>query len=163
MKSVFTLFALLLFTASMTFAEPAKLGPDELIAKLYKEHKDGKGLFFQTKSRAPIDRYFMKDLADLIWKDALASKGEVGAIEFDPLFGSQDPEITQFKIIKSGWAADAKFTDADKASVEVTFKNQGKKQSVRYAFDQDPSKNWKIYDVRYPDGLSLREIFAAQR
>lgn len=108
-----------------------------------------------------VDRYFSKDLADMILKDAVAAKGEIGAIDFDPLFGSQDPQVTAFKINKSGWAADAKFTTEDKASVTVTFKDGGKKKTVIFAFDQGAAKEWKIYDIRYPDNSSLRGIFAA--
>ncbi len=159
--AVFTFISVAL--TAFTFAQDkAKLGPDEMIASLYKAHKADAGPFNQTKSRALVDRYFMKDLAGMIWKDAVASKGEVGAIDFDPLFGSQDPQITDFKISNSGWTADSKFADDDKANVQVTFKNAGKKETVSFAFDQDEAKTRKIYDIRYPNDTSLREIFAAQ-
>ena len=36
----------------------------------------------------------------MIWKDAITSQGEVGAIEFNPLYGSQDRKITEFVIGK---------------------------------------------------------------
>ena len=157
-------FVLLCLTAvaSISFAQTkAKaLGPDEIVAKLYKDQKAETGPFNQTKSRALVDRFFMEDLADMIWKDAVAAKGEIGAIDFDPLFGSQDPQVTDFKINKSGWASDAKFT-ADKAVVEVTFKEGGRKKSVRFAFRQDKAGVWKIDNIGYPDKSSLREIFGA--
>ena len=86
-------FVLLCLTAvaSISFAQTkAKaLGPDEIVAKLYKDQKAETGPFNQTKSRALVDRFFMEDLADMIWKDAVAAKGEIGAIDFDPLFGSR--------------------------------------------------------------------------
>jgi len=138
------------------------LGPDAIVKNLYQVQNAGSGPFFQTRNRALVDRYFMKDLADLIWKDAVHAKGEVGALDFDPLYASQDPQISDFKISESGWAADAKFGPEDKAIVEVTFKNSGKKQRVAFAFDQDKSGAWKIFDIRYPDNTSLREVFASQ-
>lgn len=159
----FFTFLLLASVTSIGLAETtAKLGPDAIVENLYKAHKANMGPFHQTKNRALVDRYFMKDLADMIWKDAVTAKGEVGVIDFDPLFGSQDPQISDFKINKSGWAADAKFGDEDKASVEVTFKNQGKKQTVVFAFDQDKTKTWKIYDIRYPNDISLRNLLAGK-
>ena len=159
---VLLLVALLAAFTSISLAQTqAKLGPDDIVANLYKAHKAGSGPFNQTKDRKLVERYFMKDLANLIWKDAVSSAGEVGAIGFDPLFASQDPQITEFKINKSGWAADAKFKAEDKATVEVTFKDGGKRQTVRFAFDQDEAEAWKIDNIVYPDAASLREIFAA--
>ena len=166
MKRICTFFVLLLLVAipSLSSAQPKTkaLGPDAIVENLYKAHKASAGPFNQTKNRALVDRYFMKDLADMIWKDAVTAKGEVGALEFDPLFGSQDPQISDFKILKSGWTADAKFTAADKASVQVTFKNAGQKETVLFVFDQDETKTWKIYDIRYPDGTSLRVTLGGQ-
>jgi hypothetical protein len=163
MKRTCRFFTLLLFATfpSIGFAE-TKLGPDAIIENLYKAQKAGAGPFYQTKNRALVERYFMKDLADMIWKDFVNAKGDIGAIDFDALFGSQDPQITDFKINKSGWAADAKFTDADKASVEVTFKDGGKKATVVFVFDQDKTKNWKISDIRYPNDVSLRNLLSGK-
>ena len=45
-----------------------------------------------------VDKYFVKSLADLIWKDAHGPKGEVGAIDGDPLYDAQDMEIKKFAI-----------------------------------------------------------------
>ena len=59
--------------------------PDVIIKNLYAAQKADSGPFFQYKNRALVDRYFSKDLADMIWKDAVDAKGEVGAIDFDPL------------------------------------------------------------------------------
>src|SRR5688572_2866905 len=53
--------------------EPAAAGAqsqaaaaEALVADLYKQHDAKKGPFFQTKSRALVDKYFTKPLADLI-------------------------------------------------------------------------------------------------
>ena len=54
--------------------------PEQLVSNLYRQHKR-QSPFFQTKKRALLDRYFEKQLADLIWKDALSARGEVGAMD----------------------------------------------------------------------------------
>jgi hypothetical protein len=123
--------------------------PHVIVKELYAAQKAGSGPFFQTKNHALVDKYFTKDLADLIWKDAVNAKGEVGAIDFDPLYGSQDPQITDFTIMETGWGGDKKFGPADEAVVQVTFKDSGKERMVSYQFKQGADKKWKIYDIHY--------------
>lgn len=145
-------FALLLAFASIGFAQTKKVkpaNPNVIIKELYKVQKADKGPFFQTKSRVIIDKYFAKDLADLIWKDAKEANGEVGRLDFDPLYGSQDPDPKGFVIMDTGWGGDAKFGPADEAVVQVTFKTNGAEQMVSYRFHQQKNKQWKIYDIRY--------------
>lgn len=151
-KTLITI-ALLLASVSIGFAQrkSAKTAnPHVIVRQLYKAQKAGTGPFFQTKSRALVDKYFTKDLADLIWKDAVGAKGEVGLLDFDPLYGSQDPRPTDFVIMDTGWGGDAKFGPANEAVVQVTFKTDGKEQMVSFRFHQQKSKIWKIYDIRYP-------------
>jgi len=123
--------------------------PHDIIVNLYKAQEAGKGPFFQYKSRVIIDKYFAKSLADLIWKDAVEAKGEVGRLDFDPLYGSQDPQAKDRNIMDTGWGGDAKFGPANEAVVQVTFKSNGKEQMVSFRFHQEKSKLWKIYDIRY--------------
>ena len=157
------LTALLLTVSSIGFAQSKtkSAAPDAIVKKLYAAQKSGSGPFFQTKNRAVVDRYFTKKFADLIWKDALAARGEVGAIDFDPLYGSQDPRITDFTIMETGWGGDSKFGGADEAVVQVTFKDSGAEQMVSFEFKQGKDKNWKIYDIRYrSSGAKLIEILS---
>jgi hypothetical protein len=42
--------------------------------------------FFPTKDHGLVNKYFSERLAQLIWKDAVSSRGEVGALDFDPLY-----------------------------------------------------------------------------
>lgn len=130
-------------------AATTAIAPHVLIKNLYAAHKAGSGPFFQTKDRAVVDKYFRKDLADLIWKDAVAANGEVGAIDFDPLYGSQDPQISNFTIMETGWGGDSKFGPDDEAVVQVTFKDSGKERMISYQFKQGQDKNWQIYDIHY--------------
>ena len=148
---VVLLTALLLALSSIGFAQSktAAIAPNVIVKNLYAAQKAGSSPFFQTKNRALVDRYFTKDLADLIWKDAIRANGEVGAIDFDPLYGSQDPQISNFTIMETGWGGDSKFGPEDEAVVQVTFKDSGKERMISYQFKQDRDKNWKIYDIHY--------------
>jgi hypothetical protein len=149
-------------TAKNMTASPAlyeTVAPDKLVRNLYAAHEAGAGPFFQTKNRALIDEYFSKDLADLIWKDAVNARGEVGAIDFDPLYGSQDPQISNFTVMETGWGGDSKFGPDDEAVVQVTFKDSGKERMVSFQFKQDKDKNWRIYDVHYrSDGSEVKLV-----
>jgi hypothetical protein len=164
MKSKIVLLTAL-FLASSTIglaqSKTKAITPNVIVKNLYKAQKAGSGPFFQTKDRAVVNKYFTKNLADLIWKDALRANGEVGAIDFDPLYGSQDPQITDFTIMETGWGGDSKFGPDDEAVVQVTFKDSGKERMVSYQFKQGKDKTWKIYDVHYRsegDQVKLAEV-----
>src|SRR5450432_4110233 len=116
------LVVLLSVSASIGFAQPKATDPKVTVTNLYKEQKAGTGPFFQAKNRAAVDQYFVKDIADLIWKDAVESKGEVGKLEFDPLYGVQDPDVKNFVIQDTAWGGDSKFGVEGEASVQVAFK-----------------------------------------
>ncbi len=131
-----------------------------MVKNLYHAQNAGSGPFFQSKSSVLVERYFMKDLADLIWKDYLNAKGDIGALDFDPLYGSQDPQISDFKILESREADSAKVQAGNKVLVEVTFKDAGKKRRIAFDFEKDQDGAWKIFDIRYPDKSSLRDVFA---
>jgi hypothetical protein len=168
MKIKMVLLTLFLAFSSVEFAQSKTkaIAPNVIVKNLYAAQKAGSGPFFQTKNRALVDKYFTKSLGDLIWKDAVTAQGEVGAIDFDPLYGSQDPQITDFTIMETGWGGDSKFGPADEAVVQVTFKDSGKERMVSFQFKQGKDKNWKIYDVHYrsDDGqVKLVEILTKAR
>jgi len=79
----FVLLASIPFNALGQSRASRKLSPKALVADLYRQHNQKHSPFFQTRSRARVDQYFTKLLADLIWKDAHGSKGEVGALDGD--------------------------------------------------------------------------------
>ncbi|MEP6947457.1 MAG: DUF3828 domain-containing protein [Acidobacteriota bacterium] len=121
--------------------------PETLVAELYKAHDAQKSPFFQTKDRSLVDKYFSKPLADLIWKDAISSGNEVGAIDGDPLYNAQDVEIKNFAVGKGE-------VKGDKANVPVTFTNFGKKQSIIFAL-VTVNGGWKIENIIYGNGENL--------
>jgi hypothetical protein len=122
--------------------------PEALVAELYKAEKKKASPFFQDKNRALVDHYFTKELGDLIWKDATTSKGEVGAIDGDPLYDAQDMEIKDFVIHKAK-------TAEGKATVLVTFLNFKEKKSITFHLVQKDG-SWKISDIQYADYALLK-------
>jgi hypothetical protein len=142
------------FVAGLSSAAPAqtarvnRLSPNALVAELYRQHDHKRSPFFQTRSRALLYKYFEKSLADLIWKDALTSKGEVGAIDGDPLYNAQDVEIKNFAIGKASFGG-------GKSRVIVSFDNFGKKQTLLFILVNGRS-GWRISDIDYGEAGTLR-------
>jgi hypothetical protein len=134
-------------TPAGSAGEPQSENAKALVADLYKQHDAQKGPFFQAKDRASLDKYFTKQLADLIWKDSTTAGDEVGAIDGDPLYDAQDMEIKNFAI------GDAVIKGAA-ATVPVTFTNFGKKVTITYSLKQE-NKAWKIDNISYSRGDSL--------
>ncbi len=127
---------------------PAKrLSPDALVSDLYKAARQKHSPFFQTRSRALLYRYFEKGIADLIWKDAVHSKGEVGAIDGDPLYDAQDVEVKKFAIRKPRY-------EEGRALVDVTFENFGKPQTIMFIVVKGRT-GWRIRDIVYSEGRTL--------
>ena len=121
-----------------------------VVSNLYKAKPSP---FFQTKDRALVDKYFTKGLADMIWKDAAAANGEVGAIDGDPLYNAQD---TQIKGLMIGSPA----LKGTSGTVLVTFTNFGKKQVITYQVKKT-AKCWRIDDIVYDKSNSLRKWLKA--
>jgi hypothetical protein len=122
-----------------------KLRPEQVVAALYKQHAK-QSPFFQHKKRWLVDRYFDKELADLIW-NIHNPPDEVGPIDGDPLYNAQDMEIKNFVIHP------ATITD-ETATVLVTFTNFGKKQEVKFLLISRPA-GWKVTNIKYDDGTDL--------
>ena len=135
-----------LATSAQTRAASPKT-PDALVTDLYQAQKSKRGPFFQTRSRALVDKYFSKSLGDLIWKDARTSKGEVGVIDGDPLYDAQDMEIKKFAIKKPRY-------EEGRALVDVTFENFGKPQTIGFIL-VNSRVGWRIRDIVYSEGRTL--------
>ena len=133
---------------ALTQASAAKpTSPDALVADLYRRHNHKHSPFFQTRSRALLYKYFEKRLADLIWKDAVTSKGEVGVIDGDPLYDAQDMEIKKFAIGKPRY-------EEGRALVDVTFENFGQKKTIGFILIKGQT-GWRIRDIVYSEGRTL--------
>lgn len=140
------------------FAQKAKpaaaVGPAQLVKNLYAAMKTEKtNPFFQTKDRALVDKYFTKELADMIWNDAVKAKGEMGTIDFDPIIGSQDPAVTAFVV-----GAPVEDSGPDDVYLKVNFKNNGKAEMTGFNLQRDAKKPWKISGIEYHNGDDLGSI-----
>ena len=135
---------------SPAVAEQSKnqMPPDALVSELYRQHDRKHSPFYQTRDRALVERYFDKSTADLIWKDAVGSKGEVGALDADPLYDAQDTEIKKFSV------GQPKYEDG-RAEVTVSFENFGEKQKILFLLVSKDG-TWKISDIKYSDGRTLK-------
>jgi hypothetical protein len=125
--------------------------PETLVGDLYRAQKQKRGPFFQTRSRALVDKYFEKDLAKLIWNDAVTSKGEVGVLDGDPLYDAQDMEIKNFVINKARQEGANELVDA-------TFQNFGEKKTITFVVVKD-TPGWRIHDIVYAADRTLRSEF----
>lgn len=149
----FVIVALLGVAALSAYSQtaPKTQTPEALIKDLYKAHDQKRGPFFQTKSRALINKYFEKSLADMIWKDRVTAKNEVGVLDGDPLYDAQDMEIKNFAIGKAE-------LDSAKARVPVSFENFGQKKSITFMLVKGAT-GWRINDIDYGSEGTMRGWF----
>ena len=125
-----------------------RIAPETVVANLYKQHDAQKSPFFQTKSRALVDKYFARSTADLIWNDAKNTlNDEMGALGADPLYDAQDTEIKKFKVGKA-------IIKGNTAAVPVTFLNFGNKQKIDFELVLEKGF-WKISDIKYGSDYTL--------
>lgn len=135
-------------SAENSAADKDPKSPDGLVEDLYKQSDNENSPFFQDTKRELVDKYFVKSLADMIWKDSVESKDEVGALDFDPLYNAQDTEIAELKV----GTAEIK---AEKATVNVTFLNFGEEQTIKYLLAKE-NGDWKIEDIDYGEDTLVK-------
>ena len=152
LKLVSTVF-LLLGTIQLSSAETPvhQSSPEALVSDLYKQKSSP---FFQTKDHGLVSKYFAERLAQLIWKDAVSSKGEVGALDFDPRYDAQDTDIKKFSLRKST-------SGKDSAEVIASFENMGHKTEITYSLVLI-KMGWKISNIKYADGRNLVGLLNAK-
>ena len=147
--------AFLIAAVSLSAQPSTNASPDGLVKDLYRVHNQKHSPFFQTRNRALLDKYFEKPLADLIWKDARSSKGEVGVIDGDPLYDAQDMEIKKFAIAKPR-------LEEGRALVDATFENLGQQKTITYIVVKGKT-GWRIRDIVYGEGRTLKSEFKDAR
>jgi len=146
-------FALVLCSSTLAQKKAAAVSPEAVVKGLYAAHKGKKSPFFQNKNRALVDKYFTGALAEAIWQEAMDSKpGEVGNLDFDPLYYAQDVRITKFMIGK----ADENHT------VTVTFLNMGMPEQITFSLStaNTSSKVYKIDSIMYSDAEDLESTLS---
>ena len=125
--------------------------PETVVRELYRAHRNGH--VFEKEGRKLQQRFFDRKLAALIWKNLSETpEGEVGNIDFDPLFNAQDVQIRSFRV-------GAAVTNGASATVPVTFMNFD--QKIRIEFHLVNTKaGWKVSNIDYGDGMDFVQILS---
>ena len=140
-------------TATTPLPAAAVSSPAAVVRELYKIHRNGYGPLFEKKGRKYHEKFFDRKLADLIWKDLTETpEGEVGHIDFDPLFNAQDTQIRNFRV---GEAA----VRGDTATVPVTFNNFDKKEKIDFLLVRTKA-GWKISNIVYGNDSDFVKILS---
>jgi hypothetical protein len=128
--------------------------PRMLVSKLYRlRSKKGDPLHNPTDQER-LGRYFTPRLAELYVQDQVDARGEVGRLEADPLYYAQDFEITDFKIGEPTRTQDG---------VVVVAKFRNIKKPCHVDFELTRTKDgWRISDIKYEDGNTLRGILESK-
>ena len=127
--------------------------PETVVKELYRVHRNGYGHVFEKQGRKQQQKFFDQKLAALIWKDLSETpEGELGNIDFDPLYNAQDTQIKNFRI-------GASTIKGNTATVPVTFMNFD--QRVRIEFRLVNTKaGWKISNILYGGGMDFVQILS---
>ena len=139
--------ALLVIVLTAAISIAGDLSPKDLVAQFYQAHRSKHDPLYEV---VLLGRYFDPALLKLYLKDRSEAKGEVGRLDGDPLYNAQDIEIKNFSI-------SAPEMVGTEARVTVSFKNFGKPTRVIYILNLT-ANTWKISDIRYDDGLSLKKV-----
>ena len=128
--------------------------PNSVVRELYRVHNNGRGHVFEKKGKRYIYRFFDQKLADMLWKELTETpEGEVGNLDFDPLYNAQDTGITKFLILKP-------VVNGDSATVLVSFRNFGQLTKITFELHKTEA-GWKISNIVYGNDSDLIKILSA--
>ncbi len=140
---------LALFAAPARAADPAA---QAFIDGIYSQYRGANTPGIALDGPGTLQKYFEPSLIALLDKDAAEAnkKGEVPKLDGDPLIDAQDWDITDVKsaIVDAG---------KDKAVATVTFRNFKQAKTVKLDLVKVGGA-WKIYDIHYGDGGTLRKL-----
>lgn len=127
--------------------------PETVVKELYRVHRNGYGHIFEKQGRKQQQKFFERSLAALIWKNLTQTpEGEVGNIDFDPLFNAQDTQIKNFRV-------GAAVIKGDAATVPVTFMNFDQKVKIEFRL-VNTKEGWKISNIFYGGDSDLVKILS---
>jgi hypothetical protein len=130
--------------------------PESLVAKLYRElageavMNDSElaphDLFFE--SRDVMRHYLDPSLIGLILEDRRCSERMQGicALDFSPIWNSQDPAGTQIDFLKE--------RDTTRIAVQLRHSYDGRLDTLTYRMIKTPA-GWRIHDIEYSNHKSL--------
>jgi len=96
------------------------------------------------------DSLFTKNLLKLIRRDQTSRPGEVGNLDFDPICGCQDYNISKIDITE-------KTVESTSGEVIAHFTNGGIEQSIEFEI-QDEGIGWRIADIKSKAVPSIRQM-----
>ena len=129
---------------------PAASSPKKVVTDLYSAHKGKADPLQYPASKKLLGAYFEKGLLSLFLKDQSESQGEVGKLDFDPLYAAQDFEIKDFSVVL---VAEQK----DSTEVAASFKNMGTREKIVFLLS-NTAQGWRIADIKYSDGRTLKGV-----
>jgi len=125
--------------------------PAAVVAELYRVHRNGYGHVFEKSGRKLQQKFFDRNLSGLLWKDLTETQeGDVGNLDFDPLYNAQDTKITNFRI-------GAPVVDGSNVTVPVNFNNFGKRTTIKFLLVNEGG-DWKIANIFYGNDSDLVKI-----
>src|SRR5881628_3875977 len=102
---------------------PAATSPTKVVTDLYTAHSGKADPLQYPASRKLLGTYFDVGLLSLFLKDQSESQGEVGKLDFDPLYAAQDFEIKDFSVRLIA-------QQNHSAEVAAFFKNVGTREKI---------------------------------
>ena len=143
-----SLFSLCGVWAETSLAAPTP--PEKVVTGLYGAHKGKADPLVYPASKKLLGAYFEKGLLSLFLKDQSESKGEVGKLDFDPLYHAQDFDIKDFSVALVS-------QQKDSAEVAASFKNLGTSEKIVFLLSPT-AQGWRIANIKFSDGSTLKGI-----
>src|SRR4051812_25957572 len=78
--------------------QPVAASPAKVVTDLYNAHRGKADPLRYPESKKLLGAYFEKSLWSLYLKDQAQSQGQIGKLDFDPLYDAQDFEIKDFAV-----------------------------------------------------------------
>ena len=157
MKAAFIAILLIIFSAGYSFAlDRVSESPEHFIQRLYKEYlADYQQDKYWLDNKEKLLQYFDRNLNSLFLRDEKCKEKEQGIcnLDFDPIIDAQDydekyPTNVDVKVVNSEFPV----------KVKVVFTNMGPRTLI-YEIKKT-KKGWRISDIIYPEGKSLKEILS---
>lgn len=149
-------FLLVLFLLPLSAVMGAKETPSDriaVVARLYRDFGGGHAPSLVDQRSSVLQCYFTPGLVLLFSEESkrrIRFPGEHGRLDFEPLSGSQDPDIH-----------DLSFLSVGKEEVQVLYcTSTGKKVTIRYHL-RLAGNGWRIDDINYTKPrCSLRALMS---
>lgn len=123
---------------------------DRRVRALYFEHNKTENPFRDAETRAVIDEFFSKPVADRIWSAPRRIQDSWKRTALNPLFNVPDSRV------KKTWVLPA-LVSGDKAVVFVTYQEKQIEKELRVEMVSIGNDRWRVSDIVYANGSRLTE------